>query len=378
MTGMKLVIPDASMSPEIVAYRQAMLDAGSSMDGCGKLRRLANPADWLAFNEAFSKKETAPAGWGPTTQYVYVREADGCIVGMLQVRWEMNDFLRRFGGHIGYSVRPDERRKGYASAMLADALEVARAHGMTRVMISCLEENEASRRTILRNGGVYESTVFEPEEKAYLERYWVSLDGKAQPPVFSVPRMEKPDWAIAPAVKLTHQPWLAPCDVGAKAQLCHDGERLHVRMTAKESEVRATLTGETDMVCEDSCLEFFLAPDPADKRYFNFEWNPLGTLYLGFGAERGTRVRQLVRDKDALFAPRPFRTADGWGIEFAIPASFIALYFPGFALRGEAAGNFYKCGDRTERPHYLAWAKLTSDHPDYHRRQDFGALRFEE
>ena len=64
MTGMKLVIPDASMSPEIVAYRQAMLDAGSSMDGCGKLRRLANPADWLAFNEAFSKKETAPAGWG--------------------------------------------------------------------------------------------------------------------------------------------------------------------------------------------------------------------------------------------------------------------------------------------------------------------------
>lgn len=67
MTGMKLVIPDASMSPEIVAYRQAMLDAGSSMDGCGKLRRLANPADWLAFNEAFSKKETAPAGWGPWT-----------------------------------------------------------------------------------------------------------------------------------------------------------------------------------------------------------------------------------------------------------------------------------------------------------------------
>ena len=210
MTGMKLVIPDASMSPEIVAYRQAMLDAGSSMDGCGKLRRLANPADWLAFNEAFSKKETAPAGWGPTTQYVYVREADGRIVGMLQVRWEMNDFLRRFGGHIGYSVRPDERRKGYASAMLADALEVARAHGMTRVMISCLEENEASRRTILRNGGVYESTVFEPEKRMYLERYWVSLDGKAQLPVFSVPHMEKPDWPLVPAAKLSNQPWLAP------------------------------------------------------------------------------------------------------------------------------------------------------------------------
>ena len=195
---------------------------------------------------------------------------------------------------------------------------------------------------------------------------------------YTVKRVTAPDWDAVPAVTLTHQRWLPPCDIAAKAQACHDGERLFVRMEARERDIRATLTGPLEPVCQDSCLEFFFAPDPADKRYFNFEWNPLGTLYLGFGAERGSRVRQLVRDKDALFAPRPFRTADGWGIEFAIPASFIALYFPGFALRGEAAGNFYKCGDRTERPHYLAWAKLTSDHPDYHRRQDFGTLRFGE
>ena len=378
MDGYRLVIPDASMMAEIAAYRQAMLDAGSSMDGCGSLRRHENPADWLAYNELLSKKETAPKPWVPSTQYVYVREADGRIVGMLQVRWELNDYLRRYGGHIGYSVRPDERRKGLAAAMLAEALPGIRERGLTRVMISCLEENEASRRTIVKNGGVYDSTVFEPVEGERLERYFVSLDGQQSRPVYSVPRMVLPDWKLAPTVRLTHQPWLAPCDVAAQAQLCHDGERLHVRMTARESAVRATLTGETDMVCEDSCLEFFLAPDPADARYFNFEWNPLGTLYLGFGAERGRRVRQLVRDRDALFHPRPFRTEDGWGMEFTIPASFVALYIPGFALRGEAAGNFYKCGDRTQTPHYLAWAKLTSDRPDYHRRQDFGTLLFEE
>ena len=95
MMGCRLVIPDASMSSEIIAYRQAMLDADSSMDGCGSLRRHADPADWLAFNEALSRRETAPATWVPSTQYVYVREADGRIVGMIQVRWEMNDFLRR-------------------------------------------------------------------------------------------------------------------------------------------------------------------------------------------------------------------------------------------------------------------------------------------
>ena len=376
MEGCRLVIPDASMADEIVAYRQAMLDAGSSMDGCGSLRRHANPADWLAYNGLLSRKETAPATWVPSTQYVYVREKDGRIVGMLQVRWEMNDFLRRFGGHIGYSVRPDERRKGYAAAMLADGLAIVRANGLDRVMITCLADNEGSRRTIVKNGGVYESTVWEPKEGLWLERYWVALNGEK--PVYEVVRMAEPDWTRVPVARLTHQPWLPPCGVEAQAQACHDGERLHVRMTAKEAAVRATLTGATDMVCEDSCLEFFFAPDPTDRRYVNFEWNPLGTLYLGFGAERGTRVRQLVRDRNALFAPRPFRTADGWGIEFAIPASFIALYFPGFALRGEAAGNFYKCGDRTQTPHYLAWAKLASDHPDYHRRQDFGTLRFGE
>ena len=376
MEGCRLVIPDASMAGEIVSYRQAMLDAGSSMDGCGSLRRHANPADWLAFNAQLSRKETARATWVPSTQYVYVRETDGRIVGMIQMRWEMNDFLRRFGGHIGYSVRPDERRKGYAAAMLADVLAIVRAKGLDRVMITCLADNEGSRCTIVRNGGVYESTVFEPKEGVWLERYWVAPDGEK--PVSEVARMAEPDWTRVPVAKLTHQPWLSPCGVEAQAQVCHDGERLHVRMTAKESAVRATLTGATDMVCEDSCLEFFFAPDPADKRYFNFEWNPLGTLYLGFGAERGSRVRQLVRVKDELFAPKPFRTADGWGIEFVVPASFIALYFPGFALRGEAAGNFYKCGDRTEKPHYLAWAKLTCDHPDYHRRQDFGTLRFGE
>jgi len=194
---------------------------------------------------------------------------------------------------------------------------------------------------------------------------------------YTVKRVQTSKWSAIPAVELAHQPWLAPCDVAAKAQACHDGERLYVRMEARERDVRATLTGPLDQVCDDSCLEFFFAPDAADARYFNFEWNPLGALYLGFGAERKTRVRQIVRDPDALFAPRPFTTDGGWGIEFSVPASFIRLYMPGFALGGAAAGNFYKCGDRTRTPHYLAWAGLTSDTPDYHRRGDFGALMFE-
>lgn len=194
---------------------------------------------------------------------------------------------------------------------------------------------------------------------------------------YIVKKVETIDWNEIPAVQLTHTPWLTPCDIEATAKACHDGETLYVRMQAKESAIRATLTGPLEQVCNDSCLEFFFAPCADDKRYFNFEWNSLGTLYLGFGAERNTRVRQIVRDAKELFDPKPFETEDGWGVEFTVPASYIRLYMPEFALAGEAACNFYKCGDKTEVQHYLAWKQLTGEHPDYHRRQDFGAIVFE-
>ena len=195
-------------------------------------------------------------------------------------------------------------------------------------------------------------------------------------PTYIVKRVTAPEWEKIETVTLHHQPWLTPNTVEAKAQLCHDGEKLYVRMTAKEEKIRKELTGILEQVCNDSCLEFFFAPCMEDACYFNFEVNPLGTLYLGFGAARNTRVRLLVKDKEALFAPKPFRTEEGWGIEFEIPASFIQMYIPTFDM-SEANANFYKCGDKTEVPHYLAWSDLTSEKPDYHRAGDFGNLYFE-
>ena len=195
--------------------------------------------------------------------------------------------------------------------------------------------------------------------------------------IYHVVNVDKPDWSVIEKVALNHQPWLADNGVRAWAQACHDGERIHVRMTAKEEKIRATLTEPLDAVCTDSCMEFFFAPDMGDERYINFEWNPLSTLYLGFGGTRNTRMRLIVKDKDELFAPKPFETEDGWGIEFSIPVSFIRQFFPRFFLEGEAAGNFYKCGDLTEVPHYLAWTDMTSARPDFHRRHDFGTLIFE-
>ncbi len=194
-------------------------------------------------------------------------------------------------------------------------------------------------------------------------------------PVYTVPHMTPSDWSKVPVISLEHTPWLEPCSITANAQACHDGENLWIRMEAVESPIRATLTGPLDPVCTDSCLEFFFAPDPEDDRYFNFEFNPLGTLCLGFGAARPTRMRQIPKNAAQLFCPTPFETEAGWGIEFRIPLSFIQMYFPRYRFSGESHANFYKCGDETPIVHYLAWSPLSSDTPDYHRRQDFGVLR---
>lgn len=168
--------PDASYVSEIRAYREEMLLAGSSMDGTGTLRRQEDPLEWLKQNAMRENPETVPENRVPATQFILTDTDTGRIYGMLQVRHELNDYLRQFAGHIGYSVRPTERRKGYAKKMLRLALSYCKETlGLERVLVSCLVENEASRRTILACGGVLEERVFEHIENVWLEKYWITL-----------------------------------------------------------------------------------------------------------------------------------------------------------------------------------------------------------
>ena len=171
---MKLIQPTIAYKRQIEAYRAEFLMAGDSMDGTGSLRRFDQAEDWLDYSLAQQDEETVDEGKVPAFIYVYVRESDEKIVGMVQIRPRLNDWLSTYGGHVGYSVCPTERRKGYAAKMLAATLAVCRDMGLNRVLITCYEHNEGSRRTILKNGGVYDGAVYEPERQTYIERYYLT------------------------------------------------------------------------------------------------------------------------------------------------------------------------------------------------------------
>lgn len=109
---------------------------------------------WLTHTQANAAQETVLPDWVQASTFFVMRKADQRLIGLVDIRYTLNDLLSNHGGHIGYSVRPSERCKGYATAILRLALDYARSLGLTRVMLACRQDQEASRCAILLCGGI--------------------------------------------------------------------------------------------------------------------------------------------------------------------------------------------------------------------------------
>ena len=125
--------------------------------------------EWLESNQNHEMGINLPERWVPDIQLVAFSR-DRQAVGFLNLRLRLNDYLLEVGGHIGYSIRPSERGKGYAKEALRQGLQIAKEKNIKRALVTCSTENPASRAVILANGGVYEDV------RNGTERYWIDVD----------------------------------------------------------------------------------------------------------------------------------------------------------------------------------------------------------
>lgn len=129
-------------------------------------------ADYLARVERDRLGVDLPPGWVPATM-LFAVVADQ-IVGRVSIRHALTPYLLSVGGHIGYAVRPEHRRRGYATAMLRQGLEVLRSLGIQHALVTCDDDNAGSIKTIERCGGVMENVVDVPGSQPK-RRYWMDL-----------------------------------------------------------------------------------------------------------------------------------------------------------------------------------------------------------
>ena len=176
MSEIVLIAPTKQYAEQIMVYRDEMLQNRDSFDGCAGLEDVHSFEEWIDFEARLKAKYKDE--YVPSEVFLAVRQRDNYVVGMIDFRHPLSDFLFNFGGNIGYSVRPSERQKGYASEMLRLILPICREFGEDKVLLTCDKKNEASQKTIIKNGGVLEKEIADTvglSESGIIQRYWISI-----------------------------------------------------------------------------------------------------------------------------------------------------------------------------------------------------------
>lgn len=183
------------------------------------------------------------------------------------------------------------------------------------------------------------------------------------------------NWPEIPAAPIDRVLWLEDAGIRGRGQVCYNRDALFVHLSATEEDIRAEVTTQPGPVYEDSCLEFFFRHED-DPRYFNFEINPNGCIYTGYGLSVTEHETITVPDIKSVLDIRTGRTKDGWEVFYAIPLEFLREYSPNFRFEGKLMANLYKCGNKTVHKHFLSWSPIGLEKPNFHCPEFFSEMRF--
>ncbi len=217
-------------------------------------------------------------------------------------------------------------------------------------------------------------------------RYRVSrLD---QPPVIDA-NWDKASWSSAQTGTISDWAGPRPGHLPITSfKVAYDDDALYVIFCVQDRYIRAVEGNYQGPVCKDSCVEFFFAPnDDVQSGYFNLELNCSGTALFMFQKARGieeVRIPRSVFDRLTIAHSIPdlvnpeITEPTTWTVEYRLPMDVLEEYAKlTRPLQGTSwRANFYKCGDDTSHPHWLAWSKVNSSTPDFHRPECFGRLEF--
>ncbi|MFC5602795.1 GNAT family N-acetyltransferase [Sporosarcina koreensis] len=164
---MRLERPSLKWEKEHIAYMREWDD--------GRLKPssffLNEGVPYEVYLEELAVKEAGQGERVPNSNYFLVDDDDR-IIGMVNIRHSLNDYLRQVDGHIGASIRPSERRKGHATYLLSEALNITDRLGIRFVLVTCNEDNIGSAAVILNNGGVEDESFTEPHGNV-IRRFWI-------------------------------------------------------------------------------------------------------------------------------------------------------------------------------------------------------------
>ncbi|CQR55314.1 GNAT family N-acetyltransferase [Paenibacillus riograndensis] len=168
---LELIKPSVDLENEYLSFYKEWLDSGEEMYPWVIEK---DPTNFNAMVQFLIDNENGinlPEGWVPDSTYWLINE-NRKIIGVVNIRHQLSEYLLYRGGHIGYGIRTSERLQGYATQLLALSLQKAKELGISKVLLICDERNKGSFHTIIKNGGIPDSDFIE-EDGTVLKRFWI-------------------------------------------------------------------------------------------------------------------------------------------------------------------------------------------------------------
>lgn len=165
------MLPTEQNRDDVLSFYNEIENSGGECIGIGNYKDYDK---WLEGMNNRHNGENLPKGY--VRENFYLCYEGSRLIGVFSLKFELTEFLLNFGGHIGYAVRPSDRNRGLATQMLKQGLALSKQFGFERILCICDEDNCASEKVILKNGGVFENRLYDDDEKVFVKRFWIDLN----------------------------------------------------------------------------------------------------------------------------------------------------------------------------------------------------------